>query len=317
MLCDIALKTLERTAEVTRRRLVKSVKPTDSLETEAGLDTIIRAIRAGDRFILSPLFVETAEQLAEPRSVDRSRDYLFTPADITWIEWEGDAPGGNPRSQRHAFLLIGAGAGSDATRETIRLGWGAYFALNSDGDPFPLIFFYDFPGAAQPILRWQQSPLVALRDFPDGAAVAAALDSRRLGTFLGAILALLNTPRLAHVIDHDHAQLNRARMRLKRPPILSYKDVRITIDRGDLGIGQQISETGGRALHHVRAFLRIQRGRVQLVRPHWRGNPRFGVIKHRYVALRAEDEPGAWQGGPLPGPAVIHALADDQSDEDQ
>lgn len=36
MLCDIALKTLERAAEVTRRRLVKSTRPTDPIETEAG-----------------------------------------------------------------------------------------------------------------------------------------------------------------------------------------------------------------------------------------------------------------------------------------
>lgn len=43
MLCDIALKTLERAAEVTRRRLVKSTRPTDPIETEAGIDTLCRA----------------------------------------------------------------------------------------------------------------------------------------------------------------------------------------------------------------------------------------------------------------------------------
>ena len=120
---------------------------------------------------------------------------------------------------------------------------------------------------------------------------------------------------IAQVAEHDHSTLNRARMRLKRPPILSYNDVRIMIDRGALGLGEQLSETGGRALHHVRAFLRIQRGRVQLVRPHWRGNPRFGVIRHRYIALRAEDEPGSWQGGPLPGPHMIDELTDKSGGE--
>lgn len=254
MLCDIALKTLERAAEVTRRRLVKSTRPTDPIETEAGIDTLCRAIRNGQRFVLSPLFVETAAQLAEPRAVERSRDYIFAPADITWLEWEGDAPGGNPRSRRHALLLVGEGAGPAANRNTIMLGWGAYFAL--DGDPFPLIFSYDLPATDRPILRWQRSPVEMLSGLPD-----------------------------AH------------------------------IDRGALGLGEQLSETGGRALHHVRAFLRIQRGRVQLVRPHWRGNPRFGVIRHRYIALRAEDEPGSWQGGPLPGPHMIDELTDKSGGE--
>lgn len=97
--CGHDFRSVQRAAEVTRRRLVQSARSTDPIETEAGIDTLCRAIRHGQRFVLSPLFVETAAQLAEPRAVDRSRDALFTPADITWLEWEGDAPGGNPRSR--------------------------------------------------------------------------------------------------------------------------------------------------------------------------------------------------------------------------
>lgn len=60
-----------------------------------------------------------------------------------------------------------------------------------------------------------------------------------------------------------------------------------------------------RSTSAIRAYLRIVRGKVQLISPHLRGNPLFGVIKHRYVALRAEDEPGPWQGGPMPSPKII------------
>lgn len=33
------------------------------------------------------------------------------------------------------------------------------------------------------------------------------------------------------------------------------------------------------------------------------------------IALRAEDEPGSWQGGPLPGPHMIYELTDKSGGE--
>ena len=72
----------------------------------------------------------------------------------------------------------------------------------------------------------------------------------------------------------------------------------------------QTSPTERRALHHVRSHLRIRRGAVELVRPHWRGDPEHGVRLHRHVVTRAEDEPGAWKGGPLPAPRILHEMED-------
>lgn len=140
----------------------------------------------------------------------------------------------------------------------------------------------------------------------------ASFDFNALGNWVIGALALINTPRIAHVRDATLGRLNNARDKKHKPPILQYKIVTINIDRGELGNGFQRTQTGERALHHVRAFMRLRRGKVEVVRPHWRGNPRFGVIVHRYVALRDEDEAGPWKGGPVPPPRVIKELDESQ-----
>jgi hypothetical protein len=140
----------------------------------------------------------------------------------------------------------------------------------------------------------------------------AKIDYDRLGQFVAVALALINTPRLADIRSADLSKLNKARLKRKAPPLLQYKTVHIKVDKGTPGEGFQRHITHQRALHHVRAFLRLARGRVQIVRPHWRGNAKFGIVKHRYVVLRAEDEAGAWTGGPLPPPQLIGKFKRDE-----
>lgn len=271
-------------------------------------ETTCRALRVAQRFVLSPLTVETARQLAEPAAIERTRGHLFAPARIAWFEWDGNTPGGYQRSHRHGLLLVGEGEG----RAQIVAGWGGY-VINVDlyGTRLPLMLPFDYDLAAdnRPILRWIGTDLNNARRVlrRGGRSVdgIADISAPLLGAFLGAALALINTPRLSYTIEHDNAAVNKRRSKLGRPPFLSWHEVRIALDRGELGLGQQLTQTGERALHHVRTFLRIKRGRVELVRPHWRGNPRFGVVRHRYVAFRAEDEPGSWSGGPLPVPKII------------
>lgn len=99
--------------------------------------------------------------------------------------------------------------------------------------------------------------------------------------------------------------LNRSRLRADKPPLLSWREVRLAVDAGLVATARNQAATGKMPYHHVRAFMRLKRGRVEIVRPHWRGNRRFGEIVHRYVAMRAEDEAGPWKGGPLPFPQRI------------
>lgn len=42
-----------------------------------------------------------------------------------------------------------------------------------------------------------------------------------------------------------------------------------------------------------------------------RGDPRIGVILQRHKVVRAEDEPGDWQGGPLPTGRLIDEMKDE------
>lgn len=269
-----------------------------------------REIRRAQRFVLSPLCVQTVDDLAEREAAERTRDYVFAPAENTWIEW-ADSRAGASRSHRHGILLIGA---EETKRRSLHVGDGLYvFDANIGGQRVamgaPIV--YDFPGDGSPLRLpiGRSAPL--LRRL---APYTGDLDFDALGVWIIAALALINTPRIAHARNAELGKLNAARMKRSRPPILQYKQVSIHVDAGELGDAFAKQETDGRALHHVRAFLRLARGRVQLVRPHWRGNPMFGVIVHRYAVLRAEDEAGPWKGGPMPGPSFIEQLREKNGD---
>lgn len=294
MLCDDAIRSW--------RSLPPGVPMRD--DARAGLATLERGLRDAQRFVLSPLCSETAGSLADPKAIERSRDNLFLPAYLTWLEWAGTPPGSMQGITRHGVLLIGG-----SNLDSLVAGWGAYVVAEREPGGrtviTPMAFTFDFPASDRPILRWiGGSALNLAASYPPKAAEILAFDLGRFGAFVGAALALINTPRLAHVVSRDMDAINRRRRRLNRPAVLSWREVKILIDRGELGHGTP-KASAGRALHHVRAFLRIQRGRVQIVRPHWRGNPKFGRIVHRYAVLREEDEPGEWQGGPMPGPILL------------
>lgn len=299
MLADDAVSTLKR-----------AIVSPSSEETREANRSVTDAIGRAQRFVLSPLTVETAEQLADRKAIERTRDHLHTPARLTWLEWAGSTPGCYAASQRHALLLIG----SDQMGAQTIMGWGGYFfdtpQDGSRGTVTPIFFKYDFPGDGD-LFDWIYAPLEML-DTQAGRQMRfdslSRVDNRGLACFAAAALAIINTPRLSHVLPHDLSAINKARRRLNRPALLEWREVRIQVDKGALGRGDKIIPTEGRALHHVRTFLRLKRGKVELVRPHWRGNPRFGVIMHRYVAFRAEDETGEWKGGPLPAPELIKDL---------
>ena len=45
----------------------------------------------------------------------------------------------------------------------------------------------------------------------------------------------------------------------------------------------------GMALHTVRAFWRFRLGKLEFVRPHWRGDPAYGVSRRVYRLLSPAD----------------------------
>lgn len=267
------------------------------------VEATFAAMKRAQCFVGSPLVVETASSLAaDLAAIKRSATHFFLPATTTWLDMTAETPAGGIAGGRHGVLMLG-------TDKSIMKGEGlvtihlrrapGHEADWGDGGFMQVGFHFD-------VLKGQ----IGLEAYSHQAKFFAD-NGGNLQTIVAtawAMVALINTPRISHVRDADLGQLNKAREKRKRPPILQYKEVSLHIDRGELGIGFQKTETEGRPLHHVRAFLRIKRGKVELVRPHWRGNPRFGVVVHRYIALRAEDEAGPWKGGPLPPPRVIKEL---------
>lgn len=297
MLIDDYLSSMQRVANVSGR-------------PGANDPAMVRELTRAQRFVLSPLCVQTIDDLASVEAAERSRDYVFAPAENTWIEWSGGSVG-VAGSHRHGILLMGA----DQDRRRSLLTGDGQFVFDAGHLPnvpggrmqmgIPIV--YDFPGddtAIKPQKKSAWDMLAMVK--PE----ARKTNFDELSAWVIAALALVNTPRLAHTRDAELGKLNRARIKKDRPPILEYKEVSIHVDSGELGNAFKKATTDGRALHHVRAFLRLRKGKVEIVRPHLRGNPRFGVIVHRYVALRAEDEAGTWKGGPMPPPKIIDEMTE-------
>lgn len=262
------------------------------------------AMKRAQCFVASPLIIETASSLGRDLvAIERSAGHLFLPAETTWLDLTAHPPKGGIIGARQGILLIGDN-GSIQRGVAFLVAYmrraPGHEADWGDGGFVQIGFRFDL---TKGIIA---SPLHAnqAKFFRD---VGGKL--RDLAGTIWSTIALINTRRIADVRDADLSKVNKARYKAGRPPILQYKIVSLMIDR-EIVVPSRAAMTGEMPLHHVRAFLRIKRGRVELVRPHWRGNPRFGVIVHRYVALRDEDEPGAWQGGPLPAKKVIMELDD-------
>lgn len=264
---------------------------------------VIDGLGLCEPFVLSPLVMQTCEDLINPEAVQRSRPHLFTPSDLTWLDCSAQQPSWvveAPAYRRAGLALFG---GRVEKGDTPSLTWGfVVMVMETYAGIIPASSSYDLRGQRPIIVPTSNHVL------PTGVFV----DYDRMGEFIAVALALINTPRLADIRSANLSKLNKARLKRKAPPLLQYKTVHIKVDQGKPGEGFQRHETKQKALHHVRAFLRLARGRVQIVRPHWRGNAKFGIVKHRYVVLRAEDEAGAWTGGPLPPPQLIGKFERDE-----
>lgn len=171
---------------------------------------------------------------------------------------------------------------------------------------------YDFPGTGALIrgsrdsfLRGRSAQDLGIPEDMANLRAMLSLDLDRLGLFLGAVLALINTPRVSQVVPHDLSKLNKARLKRDKPPLLAYKDVIIRPDSGWTSKSEARRETGEMRRHHVRTFLRLKQGKVELVRAHWRGNRDKGYVLHNHVVRMTDEEAGAWKGPPRIGERII------------
>jgi len=273
----------------------------------------IRLLDVAQRFVLSPHVVEAAHDLAESaKAVESSRDYLFTPAAVTWLEWPDDSKILGP-SNRFGLLMIGKGDGN--VKFHIGEAWAVFDAQKDDGSRIigAIPLEYDFPGEG-PIIRYplldmkldMKNPALAPMGIDDKMAESVeAVDSMKLGAFITAAIALINTPRISLVNPHDNSKLNKARMKRGTPPLLSWSEVVIRPDSGWTSQSEERRQTGEKRRHHVRTFLRLKKGKVEMVGAHWRGNRDKGYVKQRHIVRMTDEEAGSWKGEPLPASVIL------------
>jgi hypothetical protein len=196
------------------------------------------------------------------------RQRAFLPADRTWIEYS--APGGRVgihlvRARDHAQIRLVNAATSSS--------WlvGSLPLMETDEDTLGVF-----------------NPVIEPADLKASMIVAYVL------------LAFINTPRVIGRRTHlPHAGLQR---RLARAlgiqgkfPLNAWTEIKLDVrpprDESDAA-PREGWLSGQKALHFVRAFLRIRLGKLELVSPHWRGDASLGIKQSRYVVVPPRD--GVW-----------------------
>ncbi len=254
----------------------------------------IRMLQNTQPFVLSPQVVNAAYDMFDPLAVRASMPHLFLPAIKVWLEW--DDQDGDDRmfgQGRHGILIEGIDIYSGRiygfaknSQETPAWDWDATFDFRTGGG---LKFQGDH-------LRLNSGSLEGVTPLMMG--------------WTWTVLAIINTPRVSEQRPADLSRLNKSRGH--RPPLIQYKEVRLTVDAALCKPNRSTGAvaTGEKAFHHVRTHMRLRNGKVQIVKPHWRGNRDKGIIKHRHMVQTTADEHGLWEGGPLPAPIILKPTQD-------
>lgn len=194
----------------------------------------------------------------------------FLPARKTWIEWRSFAdPGIN---QRVGFLL----EEKDDYAEVRVAGCGPW-GVSSTPMRFNIPLIKD--GKVKiGVEVHDETPLDLIND----AARAA-------GSLVGA-LAMINTPRIIGRRQHmPHRGLEKKLLK-DRPnigmfPLNAWTEIVLRVTPPRDVSNKSPSEahlTGEKALHFCRSHLRIQHGKLVVVKGHWRGDASLGIKRSRY-----------------------------------
>lgn len=199
----------------------------------------------------------TAKQVSELTS--------FLPAPKTWIEWKNGSNG------RVGFLL--EDKQNYALVTPVVMSNDKFF---SDRDSFGLPF--QGSGEIGTILTSQTM---------DPAKVA--MYGRIAATLIGA-LAFINTPKIIGRRQHMpnkglEKKIVKDRTTPNVFPLHAWTEVILKITP-PINMAEKASTeahlTGQKALHFCRAHLRIQYGKLVVVKAHWRGDSALGIIQTRY-----------------------------------
>lgn len=197
----------------------------------------------------------------------------FWPAESCWFEWEM-GPGTDFQPGGVMGVMFGGG--------DVRAGNGVYYSWKHGQPTLHTAVPFVFDAEEETF----DADLTKM-DYTDPMRMAVAWNSGIRPVIL-ALLALLNSPKIVKRAPAKLDKLNRKREAAGKYTYHPHHTVRINIDRKTVRVG----DTGGgdgasRALHMVRAHLRLWEGRYILVRPHWRGDPVIGIRNTSYEMDRS------------------------------
>lgn len=243
------------------------------------VDRVERVLEHGHRYLLAPGVVQFANDLATRcRDPHEQLAQVRAPGVATWIEWYGRVPWSDREARRALYLIA-----DDPTR------------------PITGDVLWMHPAKAGYLSRnwvftngvWQGEPTLpphrrALLDEPTGRPLQLA--------WLVSVLALITTPRIVAREPADLARLNRARSKRGKRELVGYSEVVLRRDGSDglvraygKSSARKGEDTVHRARHHVRTHWRLKRGRVEIVRPHWRGDEGLGTIRQVHHVARSDE----------------------------
>lgn len=226
-----------------------------------GTDTVPLRVHSDVMKLAGELAARDAQKL------NHNSMHFFMPAERCWFEW--------PMGERGDMALLFQGM----TRGAVHIGRAAFYAWkHADQDP---VFTNIDVDLATYGLRYSHAAGTA------ADPIAAAGSIAKLRPTILAVLALINSPK---IVRQDPARLERLNIKRKavgRYTFHPHHVVRLNIDRKSVRVGASDGGDGAsRALHFVRAHLRLWEGRYILVQPHWRGDPQVGIRKPNYEVDR-------------------------------
>jgi hypothetical protein len=228
----------------------------------------------------------------------------FLPAPVTWIEHRYIREDG--KSALQAYLLVEQGEKTASVVNTIGLEVnGRTVFIPISGGDLRLLDAADPDGWAIDATLVNQGVdivsyskdlvrgLYPLRDrpgfVPDERDEDSALDNaQRRSWWLYSALSLINSPRIVARSEHQAStRLNKFLNRKGDGPynLLPWHEVFLDITpppeaAEEDGGGTRL--TGPRALHFCRQHIRIKRGKLEMVRAHYRGSAEVGIAQTQY-----------------------------------
>jgi hypothetical protein len=258
-----------------------------------GLEAIRRQLPAARRFTVDDAIAPIVIDLANTSWSKQARDIEFgaaiLPASCTWIELISEVQGKG--TVRGVEVEV---------KDAQSFGW----MLNSD------VSMRKFNGAFVHAIhhnseKWSMHPYLIRGEFgADRPIMQMALDPERRDvlerhsshweaylwsniSMVAVICCLLASPKV-HVIKTNEFGKKHARARLARgkEPVLSWSEISIRLDQRQEARRAEAAATGRQvALHQVRSFWRIRRGKVEYVRAHYRGSAEVGVRLSDFRAI--------------------------------